>query len=118
MYFQELCRLSKYCPDTEDQIIWCNSSITFLNNILSFKHWSRDGLVFLSDVLNRDTFCSENIAQKLSCKAAMLFEVAKLKVALKDYQRHDSFSIKVTLGLHLMIFVTLNFVCHLVIRKN
>ena len=89
LHFQELCRLSKHVSNTEDQIIWCNSSITFLNDVLSFKHWSRDGLVFLSDVLNRGTIFSENIAQKLRCKAAIFFETAKLKVALKDYQRQD-----------------------------
>ena len=83
--FQELCRLSRCKSVNEDQIIWCNNSFVFLNDVLSFKHWSRDGLVFLSDVVSRGAIFSENIEQKLTTKAAMIFEVAKLKVALKDY---------------------------------
>ena len=87
LYFQELCRLSR-CAN-EDQIIWCNSSLTFLNDVLSFKHWSKDGIVFLSDVLDRGTLLLENINQKVRFKAAMIFEVAKLKVALRDYIGKD-----------------------------
>ena len=89
LYFQELCRLSRVISKTEDPIIWCNNSFTFLNDILSFKHWSRNGLVFLSDVLNRGTIYSENIEHKLRSKAAMIFEIAKLKVALRDHLGKD-----------------------------
>ena len=87
LYFQELCRLSK-CIN-QDQIIWCNSSLTFLNDVLSFKHWSKDGLVFLSDVLDSGNMLLENIEHKLRFKAAMIFEVAKLKVALRDHLGKD-----------------------------
>ena len=51
LYFQEFCRCGRVKKDCENEIIWCNKSLTFLNSPLSYKHWSKNGIQFISDLI-------------------------------------------------------------------
>ena len=81
--FQELCRKYK-CTESQNEIIWCNHGIQFQGKPLAYKHWSKCGVQFLSDILTNGNIDREKVYSKLTIKAAFLFEIERLKKALPN----------------------------------
>ena len=51
LYFQEMSRMSRVVQKNQDEILWCNSLITFHGKPLCYRHWSDVGIQFISDVV-------------------------------------------------------------------
>ena len=81
--FQELNRKGR--QNVLNDIIWCNSKIKFKNKVLSFRHWSKDGIKYISHLINDSEIDKNTIESKLKNKAGFVFEVSRLvKSVLPD----------------------------------
>ena len=87
--FQELCRKGKVLGD-EDQIIWCNHCIRFRGKVLNLRHWSKSGLVFVSDILDGNDISTPKILNKLRNRAGYVFELQRVKKGLENYVHSTS----------------------------
>ena len=78
--FQELNRKGR--QDAGNDIIWCNSKIKFNNKVLSFRHWSKNGINYVSDLIKDSKIEMTNILGKLENKSGFVFEYSKLKKSI------------------------------------
>ena len=77
--FQELNRLALVKSD--NCILWCNNEIRHKNKVFEFKHWSRNGIKFLSDIIRDKKISMEHVSNCLNQKpgcAGFMFEYALL----------------------------------------
>ena len=77
--FQELNRLALVKSD--NCILWCNNEIRHKNKVFEFKHWSRNGIKFLSDIIRDRKISMEHVSNCLNQKpgcAGFMFEYALL----------------------------------------
>jgi hypothetical protein len=70
--------------ENHNQIIWCNNRIKFNGKPLAFTHWAKSGIVYVSEVTVNGKIREEYIREKLVNKASYIFDIMKLKTALKD----------------------------------
>ena len=62
----------------ENDIIWCNDDIRFNKHVLQYRHWSKAGLLRVSDIISNGMIDKELIRGKLTNKSAIYFELSKL----------------------------------------
>ena len=74
---QELNR--KGCKEFKNSIVWCNDKFRFNGKVLEHKHWSKDGIRYLSDIYYENKLNGDVIKSKLTKKAGFFFEFARLK---------------------------------------
>ena len=84
--FQELN--SKALVKSKNEIIWCNNDICDKGSVFELKHWSRNGVKYVSDVVNDIKrldiqLVTNKLHQKLGC-ARYIFEYAKLSKCFPD----------------------------------
>ena len=79
--FQELNRYALVKNENENEILWCNNNISSKGKAFELKHWSRNGIKFVSDIVKDKKFNMElatsRLHQKAGC-ARYMFEYAKL----------------------------------------
>ena len=73
---QELNRIA--LVKNGNDIIWCNHDIRFNNHVLEYSHWSKSGLLCVSDILKNSQIDHNLICSKLKNKAGIYFEMPKL----------------------------------------
>ena len=79
---QELYRTGEIKPDNRNEIIWCNSKFQFKDSPLFFKHWSQQGIAFVTDLVKNGTVDSSGIFNKLVHKAGFMFEIQTIKSSI------------------------------------
>ena len=79
---QELFRKGGIIPDHQDEILWGNNKLKFNNAPLTFKHWSKQGIHCISDMIKNGEIDREGIREKLVHKAGFMFEIQTMKAAL------------------------------------
>ena len=79
---QELNRIA--LVKNGNDIIWCNDNIRFGKHVLSYKHWSRSGLICVSDIILDKTINRELIQGKIRNKAGLFFEMHRLIKSLPE----------------------------------
>ena len=90
MHFQELCKISQLRD--ENDIIWCNSKFTFVRRPLNFIHWSRSGVIKVSDLYTNNVLSEDSLRVKLDLinhpthRANFVFDMIKIK-AVFPYHR-------------------------------
>ena len=77
--FQELCRKGMVVNCMEDEILWCNNSLQFNGSPLTFKHWSKCGVKYISDAVTRNEIDEHRIKNCLVHKASFFFDFHKFK---------------------------------------
>ena len=78
--FQELNRKGR--KDAGNGIIWCNSKIKFNNKVLSFRHWSKNGIHYVSDLIKDSKIEKTHILGKLENTSGFVFEYSKLQKSI------------------------------------
>ena len=68
----------------ENEIIWCNNNIRFQGKVLELKHWSKNGLRYLSDISDNGKLDRNKILGRLQNKSAFIFEYAKLNKSVPE----------------------------------
>ena len=84
LYFQEMSRMSRVVQKNQDEILWCNSLITFHGKPLCYRHWSDVGIQFISDVVQDGALREGYIYEVLTRKAGFMFEVHTMKKSLPN----------------------------------
>ena len=79
---QELFRKGGIIPDNQDEILWGNNKLKFNNAPLTFKHWSKQGIHCISDMIKNGEIDRDGIREKLVRKAGLVFEIQTMKAAL------------------------------------
>ncbi len=85
VYLHEMYRNSKIIDQYET--LWYNKKIMFNGKTLSFNHWSKDGIVYISDIIKNGNIDEEHIKSKLTKKANYIFEISKIKASLPENVR-------------------------------
>ena len=80
--FQEMNR--KGLKRCENGILWCNDKIRFEGNVLEYRHWSRDGIRYISDTIVNGKLDKTKMTQKLTNKSGFIFEFARLAKSIPD----------------------------------
>ena len=77
--FQELNRKGR--NNCLNDVIWCNSKIKFNNKVLSFRHWSKSGIQYVSNLsdYSKGELDKAYVYAKLKNKAGFIFEYSKLE---------------------------------------
>ncbi len=70
------------------EIIWFNNMIRFNGDVLNFRHWSKSGIVYISDVVKNGSIREEYILDRLKQKAGYIFEIEKIKAGIPDKLKH------------------------------
>ena len=78
--FQELNQ--KGLKKCSNGILWCNDKIRFMGRVLKLRHWSKDGIRYVSDVIEERKLNADKILCKLHNKSAFVFEYARLNKSL------------------------------------
>ena len=76
-YFQELVRIAKVSE--VEELLWCNHKYTVNGKPMTFKHWSRDGILRPSQLYTRGILDPIQILRKLTHKAGFFFEFHTIK---------------------------------------
>ena len=79
---QEIYRTGEIIPDNRNEFIWCNSKFQFKDSPLFFKHWSQQGIAFVTDLVKNGTVDSSGIFNKLVHKAGFMFEIQTIKSSI------------------------------------
>ena len=79
---QELYRAGEIIPENRNEIIWCNSKLQFKDSSLFFKHWSQQGIAFVTDLVQNGAVDSTGIFNKLVHKAGFMFEIQTIKSSI------------------------------------
>ena len=100
-YFQELSRIAKVIE--AEELLWCNHKYLLNRKPISFKTWSRDGILCPSHLYSRGILDPVHIASKLTHKAGFFFEFHTIKTIfpfeqaenpnLVDIENHDKLNI-------------------------
>ena len=88
-----MSRLSRIKLKNEDIIIWCNSQYKFNDQVLNYKHWSKSGIRFISELLSNGCINPGEIYEKLIYKAAFMFEIEIVRKTFSNVLNIDSFSL-------------------------
>ena len=97
---QELIRKGGIILDNQDEIICGKNKLKFNNAPLTFKHWSKQGIHCISDMIKNGEIDREGIREKLVHKAGFMFEIQTIKAALppgwliKIERKRDDFTDK------------------------
>ena len=62
--------------------MWCSSKFQFKDTPLFFKHWSQQGIAFVTDLVKNGTVDSSGIFNKLVHKAGFMFEIQTIKSSI------------------------------------
>ena len=79
---QELYRAGEIIPENRNEIIWCNSKLQFKDSPLFFKHWSQQGIAFVTDLVQNGAVDCTGIFNKLVHKAGFMFEIQTIKSSI------------------------------------
>ncbi len=93
--FQEMARLGRVQSQNADEIIWCNNRFKFNDKVLNYKHWSRSGIKFVSDLIKNGSINDTDIYDKLQKKAAFIFEIETIKKVFSSSMNIDTSLVKV-----------------------
>lgn len=92
IHLHEMYRKSKVIDEYET--LWYNSKIKFMCKPLALSHWSKDGLTYVSDVVFNGKIDESTICNKLSHKAAFVFEISKIKCSIPDTLKNIDYRIR------------------------
>ena len=77
--FQEINRIA--LVKFENNILWCNNDFRYKNKVFEWKHWSKNGIKYVSDVIMDSNFSFVSVSNSLHKKAgcaSYVFEYATL----------------------------------------
>ena len=91
--FEEFCRRGKIVQDGDDEILWCNNKLKFYGKPLTFKHWAKSGIIYLSDILEDHNLSERKILQKLKHRASFFFDFYRLRLGLLEEWKQRNITI-------------------------